>query len=601
MANFYIECPICKRNVAASTGIFAKKIIKCACGYDINIDSEKVVTKKCPHCGNDVIYDKSKERFAVCPVCHKKINSANTILSFTCPSCKQRLECDAAATEYTCPQCNIKINVQSRLLQEKNGKVPVVVEWDQGLNDIFIYRHPLQNFCLGSRLVVREGQKAIFFLDGKSLDLFGPGSYMLETKRLPLIDELYKLPTNNGVTFASNVYFVRTNPLKIRWGIPELRLRNPGMNFYIEIGMGGSFELKVKDDNESARKLLYKIIGTSASEKKESLIGNTESYDVEYISEKFSDIVKMRVSDLMANIIIENNINVLDIETKKIVISNVLRNDINVVFDEYGLEIPENLFNLTRVIIHNSDEVERWRTQEAEKIIRVRDESVLNAEAEARQRRVLVEEQTEAQRKILRTQGSGEEAKIAAAAKAEATKLEARGESEAIKLKGQASAEAYSAQALAEAEEMRAKSYSYKEETLRQVGIQAMQNGLPGTGSGGSQGDAGGIGGSIGSMIGLGIGLGTMGSVAKTVKGTITPIISDFMGSGNSTEGNIESSDVGTWTCTCGKSRITSRFCPDCGKEQPTVSSTGMWDCPNCGKRDIASKFCPDCGKQREE
>ena len=50
------------------------------------------------------------------------------------------------------------------------------------------------------------------------------------------------------------------------------------------------------------------------------------------------------------------------------------------------------------------------------------------------------------------------------------------------------------------------------------------------------------------------------------------------------------------WTCSCGKSGITSNFCPQCGKSKPAPAET--WDC-ECGKTGITSKFCPECGKSK--
>lgn len=66
-----------------------------------------------------------------------------------------------------------------------------------------------------------------------------------------------------------------------------------------------------------------------------------------HLQENYAVRSVSRLSDLLANIIIENQINVLDIESKKILISDILRKDLNVVFDEYGLIIPTNHFNLT--------------------------------------------------------------------------------------------------------------------------------------------------------------------------------------------------------------------------------------------------------------
>ena len=602
MANFVMECPACGKPIQAGTGLFSKKKIKCSCGYMLDVNTERMAQDICPHCGNAVVYDRSKSKSATCPVCHTKINAGTETVKLTCPACKVELTADKSAKTYTCPQCKTVIDVQARLAQEKSSGKTSVIKWDMGMNDIFVYRHPVENFNIGSQLIVSEGQKALFFRNGKGLDVFGPGRHILETQKLPLLEEVLKFPTDAELTFDSKVYFVRTNRLNVKWGVPAIQLRNPGMDFYVNIGVSGSMDVQVIEDNESVRKLVYMIVGSSSGTEHKDPMGAGESYTTTYISEKFRDVVTTRLSDLMANIILENQINVLDIENKKIVISDILRKDFNNIFEEYGLVIPSNHFNVTTIKIHNSEDVERWKQQEAERTLKVREEGVLKAEAEARQGRVLVEEQTEAQRKILRTQGEGEATKIAAQAHSEAVKFEAQGSAEATRLKGQASAEAYSAQAMAEAEEMRAKGYTYGEETSRQIGLEAMQNGLPGTGNGGGNSAAGGLGGTVGNIVGLGVGLGAMSGVVNMTKDIMAPIMGDATKMGQQVAGNtIPSSNKTTaWNCTCGKNCITSKFCPECGTPKPVEKSSNIWNC-SCGCQNITSKFCPDCGQPRPE
>ena len=90
MAKFIIECPVCGRYTEASTSLFAKKKIKCVCGYNILIKTDKVSSKKCENCGNTVIYDQSLGEKAVCPVCKHKINTVEDIsnhVNLTCPTC----------------------------------------------------------------------------------------------------------------------------------------------------------------------------------------------------------------------------------------------------------------------------------------------------------------------------------------------------------------------------------------------------------------------------------------------------------------------------------------------------------------------------------
>ncbi len=603
MANFVIECPVCGKPVQAGTGLFSKKQLRCACGYVINVNSERITKDTCPHCGNDVIYDRTKKDSATCPVCHTKIYAGTEKIKLKCPSCQTELMADKNAKTYTCPQCKSLIDVQATIAKANSSGKTSVIKWDMGMNDIFVYRHPVENFNIGSQLIVSEGQKALFFRNGKGLDVFGPGRHILETQKLPLLEDILKFPTDADLTFDSKVYFARTNRLRVKWGIPELPLRNPGMNFYVKIGFSGSCEVQLLDDNESVRKLVYMIRQSSAGENTEPVaVGGEEKYTSQYLSEKFRDVITTRLSTMMTNFIQVNNINILDIESQKTTISEFFRNDLNKVFSEYGLKIPPMLFNVTAIRMQRTPEVEQWIRQEAERVTKVREQEVLQAEAEAARGRILVEEQTEAQRKILRTQGAGEETKITAAAESEAVKLGAQGEAEAVRLTGQASAESYSAQAMAEAEEMRAKGYTYGQETARQIGLEAMQNGLPGTGEG-AGGAAGGIGSAMGDMIGLGVGLGAMGEVASMTKGMISPIMSNIKNAGDIDNGQApppSTNKVAAWNCSCGRNCITSKFCPECGAAKPESDSDKGWDC-TCGCKHITSNFCPDCGAKRPE
>ena len=55
---------------------------------------------------------------------------------------------------------------------------------------------------------------------------------------------------------------------------------------------------------------------------------------------------------------------------------------------------------------------------------------------------------------------------------------------------------------------------------------------------------------------------------------------------------------AGGWSCACGRTNITSNFCPDCGAKKPAPDAG--WDCA-CGQTNIKSNFCPNCGKKRGE
>ena len=382
------------------------------------------------------------------------------------------------------------------------------------------------------------------------------------------------------------------------------------MDLYVKMGFSGSCDMQLIDNTESARQLVYMIIGAAAGTEGEArMAGGQEAYTTEYMRKLFKDVITTRLSDMMANIVQENGINILDIESKKIVISELLRKDMNQVLAEYGMEVPPMHFNLANIRLQDSEEVRRWKQQESDRVLKTREQDVLRAEAEAARGRMLVEEQTQVQLDILRAQGAGEELKITkaaqaegvkleAAGKAEGVKLEAGGQAEAIRLTGQAQAESYAAQAIAEAQEMRAKGYTYGQETSRQIGLEAMQNGLPGTGGG-----SGGAGGMMSDMIGLGVGLGTMGEIVNMTKGMISPVmqnVSNTTAPQPQPEQPPMANVITAWNCSCGKSCITSKFCPECGASKPEPVAAATWNCP-CGCSDITSKFCPECGTKRPE
>ena len=59
MSKFVIACPVCHQYVQASTGLFASRRVRCACGNIIDVKTERLASRKCPSCGNQVVFDNS--------------------------------------------------------------------------------------------------------------------------------------------------------------------------------------------------------------------------------------------------------------------------------------------------------------------------------------------------------------------------------------------------------------------------------------------------------------------------------------------------------------------------------------------------------------
>ncbi len=560
MSKFVIECPKCRNYAEASTGLFAKRKIQCACGNTIDVRTEKLATRKCPKCGNTVIYDQSKGEKALCPVCHEPINTTALQLKtveFSCAQCGIQLHASKADPVCVCPVCGCENNVEQRAVTEKIKKdgLASIIKYE-GDNETLVWKHPIEDFNFGSQLIVHESQEAIFFRDGQALDLFGAGRYTLQTQQLPLLEKIYKLPTDTEGTFHSEVYFVNlATQMGIKWGTDsKVRLFDPASGLHIEIGASGEFNIRVTD----SRKLLLKVVGTTGGLGQEQLlgIGNGKGF--------FRSMVMTQVKSYLAQTIKENAINILEIDEHLMSLSGALRERINAALDEYGLTMPE--FYVSRIVTPDDDpNFRRMKEQYAEQYLLVRQEGIRKAEAEAAADRKAVEAQTAARMKIIGAQG----------------------EAEALKIQKQAEAEAYRMQAEAEAAEMRMKGYTYQQETSRQVGLEAMKNGL-----GGGANAAG----ALGDLAGLGVSLGAMGSVIGMTKDALSPMTQDAAQMGAA----VGAAVADGWDCpACGHKNITTNFCPDCGGKKPE-SKTG-WDCAQCGTKNIQSKFCPNCGAKKPE
>ncbi len=639
MSKFVIECPDCGSYVEVGTGLFAKKKVKCTCGHIINANTDKMTSKVCPHCGNTVIYDQSKGESAVCPVCHEKINTSadkSALVKLTCPSCACEVMVDKNATDYTCTLCGTTFDVQRRIAQEdvKNKGLVSVIKWEAN-NEIFVWKHPIEDFNLGSQLIVHQTQEALFFRDGRALDLFGAGRYTLQTQNIPLLENIYKLPINTDNALHTEIYFInKTVQTGIKWGTPSrVRIIEPSSNVPIEIGARGSFNLEVAD----SRKLILRIVGTASSFAQSDVNDDGEAYSVDYMRGKFADLIAMNVTSLLARVITENKLNVLTIDTMKPEISRILGKAVNDGLMEYGLRIPEGQFYVTDIMTPDDDpNYIRLKNQYVSASLDIRDEQIEKARVEASGERIMAEKTVEAKVDIfeaqaaaasakISAQGMADSAKIMASGTSDSTVILAEGEAERIKLEGRAEADAYRAQAMAEAEEMKEKGYTYQDETKRQIGLEAMQNGLPGTGSGNSGGGAN-IGGAVGDVVGLGVTLGAVGGIVNMTKDIIDPIISDTKAVGSKVSDAVTNTVSDSWSCSCGKSGITSKFCPECGAAKPAPvvgwnctcgqknitsnfcpecgskkpEAPSTWVCPNCGKTGIETKFCPECGHKRE-
>lgn len=131
-----------------------------------------------------------------------------------------------------------------------------VVEYPNEMNDEIVHRFPevgVADLRIGSQVIVREAQNAVFFRDGKALDIFGPGRHTIVTANIPKVIDFIGKAFNDRTPFTAEVYYVSMREFADRkWGTPQpIIVSNPGMGLGVALLQGyGSYSVQVKDPQQ---------------------------------------------------------------------------------------------------------------------------------------------------------------------------------------------------------------------------------------------------------------------------------------------------------------------------------------------------------------
>lgn len=125
-----------------------------------------------------------------------------------------------------------------------------VIEWLDDSNDTIVYRYPVfnQKITDNSKLVVRESQGAVFVSEGKFSDVFGPGTYTLDTRNAPILSFFQSIAYKLNYPYKGDIYFVNTKVFREnKWGTPTaIPMHDPEFG-PIEIRGFGSFNFRISD------------------------------------------------------------------------------------------------------------------------------------------------------------------------------------------------------------------------------------------------------------------------------------------------------------------------------------------------------------------
>ncbi len=261
------------------------------------------------------------------------------------------------------------------------AQIAEVIKYE-GDNSTFIWKHPSEDFNSLTQLIVHESQEAIFFMNGQTLDLFGPGRYTLETQNIPKLGKILNRSTGDTSPFHCEVYFInKTEQMAIKWGTDSrVQYIEPTYGFPLSIGASGEMSLQAAD----SRKLLIKLVGTE------------RVLDREHLTSYFRAVLMSRVKTYIAQVMKTNAINIFEIDEELSRFSDSIKTLLIPDFAQYGV-------TLTQFFVTNIAKPDGEKQYEKFKELHFRQYADI-AEAKLRQQTEVIHAQTEAQKTVIASQ-----------------------------------------------------------------------------------------------------------------------------------------------------------------------------------------------------
>jgi membrane protease subunit (stomatin/prohibitin family) len=173
------------------------------------------------------------------------------------------------------------------------GQGKDTVEWEEFRDDVLFYKWQAKEIKKGSRLIIRPGQKAIFYANGKIEGVFEePGNYDIASEIVPFLSTLKGIFTLRGDTgMRAEVYFVNGKQLLLKWGTRQrIMIPTPEVPSGIPIGCNGNMVIEFRD---------YKTFI-------DNVAGVKETYALSDISER----IMGEISPILAEAIMEGQQNI---------------------------------------------------------------------------------------------------------------------------------------------------------------------------------------------------------------------------------------------------------------------------------------------------
>ena len=200
-----------------------------------------------------------------------------------------------------------------------------VIQWLDDTKNTLVWRFPIHQQAIqdGGKLVVREGQAAVFVSEGKLSEVFGPGSYDLSTRNAPILSFFQSIKYALNTPYKGDVYFVSTRQFTDqKWGTPNpIPMRDKDLGV-VRIRAFGVFAYRITDPAA----FLREVVGTAGLTTTEEINGQ----------------LKKKLVSALADTLGESKIPLLDLVAQYMDLGDALRQRLTGWFQEnYGVTLTD--------------------------------------------------------------------------------------------------------------------------------------------------------------------------------------------------------------------------------------------------------------------
>jgi len=235
------------------------------------------------------------------------------------------------------------------LFSSIRGEFIDIIEWLDDSNNTIVYRFERHDNEIknNAKLVVREGQVAVFINEGKLADIFTPGTYTLSTQNLPILSTLKGWKYGFDSPFKAEVYFVSTRKFTDqKWGTKNPITLSDDRFGMIEIRAFGTYVMRINE----ADKFIKEIVGTDGH------------FTTEEISAQLRSLVVTRFTDAIG----ESGITVEKFAANTNELSELSKDIMQKEFNVYGIEL--NKFLIENISMPEEVKKEIFELSRLEKI-----------------------------------------------------------------------------------------------------------------------------------------------------------------------------------------------------------------------------------------